>query len=402
MPARRPRGEHCDEARPAAARGDACLHRWRSVDLDRVAQRSGRPHGLSAAGEGRHARERDEARRHGRQGSPGHDLPADVLGRDRHDGADTAAGIRDETAEPANGLVHQIRGVRGRKRRGSMPVQTDVERLRSLQPLERSRTLVDAEQEVAPSLCHEHRRRHRPELREARARVRPGLDRRGVPGERGCLHRGERRVALLCRDGAREPRDESGLHEPLGHERGVEVGPRLHGHDRRPRNAGDEGVEDRAAAVRDSPGADLRIRDVRPSCEPVANGARVSDLARPVDSHQPARLAVSAGIEREDGESLTGDAISLYERVHLLAVAGKPVQEHDRRPAACRNRAIREVERRGDRDAVVHRDRDVLPGGLRSRRFADDEDERGHEHREPDLQHDPEGYREPECLLESR
>ncbi len=108
---------------------------------------------------------------------------------------------------------------------------------------------------------------------------------------------GSRRVG---RDRAREPGDEAGLHEPLRHERRVEIGPRLDRRDRRPRHAGDERVEDRAAAVGDAPGADLRVGDVRTRGEPVVDRARVGDLARAVDPDEPARLAVAAGVERED------------------------------------------------------------------------------------------------------
>ena len=140
----------------------------------------------------------------------------------------------------------------------------------------------------------------RAELREARALVRPRLDGGDVPGERGRLHRGERRIALLRRDRAGEAGDEARLHEALRHERGVEVGPRLDREDRRPRDTGDERVEDRAAAVGDSPGADLRVRDVGPRREPVADGAGVRHLARAVDPDEPARLAVTARVEGQD------------------------------------------------------------------------------------------------------
>ncbi len=82
-----------------------------------------------------------------------------------------------------------------------------------------------------------------------------------------------------------------------------------------------------------------------------------------------------ARIERENGVALSRDAVALDERVHLLPVAREPVEEDDGRPAAGRCSAIGKVERRCDRNAVVHRDRDVL---LRSRGaggFAGDEDE---------------------------
>ena len=106
---------------------------------------------------------------------------------------------------------------------------------------------------------------------------------------------GSRRSAGSSR---REPSDDPGLHETLRHERRVEVGPRLDRHDRGPRDAGDERVEDRAAAVRDAPGADLRVGDVRARGEPVADRADVRDLARAVDPDEPARLAVPARVER--------------------------------------------------------------------------------------------------------
>ena len=86
------------------------------------------------------------------------------------------------------------------------------------------------------------------------------------------------------------PATSTRLDETLRHERGVEVGPRLHRDDRSPRHARDERVEDRAAAVGDAPGADLRIRDVRPRGEPVANGPRIGDLPRAVDPDEPAGL----------------------------------------------------------------------------------------------------------------
>ena len=107
------------------------------------------------------------------------------------------------------------------------------------------------------------------------------------------------------------------------------------------------------------------------------HGARVGDLARAVDPDEPAGLAVPAGVEGEDRVAPAREPVSLDERVHLLPVAGEPVQEDDRRPAACGRRAVRDVQRRGDRDAVVHPDGDVLPGRRRPRGFAGDEDERG-------------------------
>jgi hypothetical protein len=107
------------------------------------------------------------------------------------------------------------------------------------------------------------------------------------------------------------------------------------------------------------------------------HGARVGDLARAVDPDEPSGLAMSPGVEREDRVAPSRESVSLDERVHLLPVAGEPVEEDDRRPTACWRRAVRDVERRGDRDAVVHPDGDVLPGRGRSGGFAGDQDEGG-------------------------
>ena len=61
----------------------------------------------------------------------------------------------------------------------------------------------------------------------------------------------------------------------------------LDGDHRRPRDAGDERVEHRPAAVGDSPGADLRVDDVGTRREPGVDRARVRDLAREVERHLP-------------------------------------------------------------------------------------------------------------------
>ena len=181
-----------------------------------------------------------------------------------------------------------------------------------------------------------------------------------LPANAAAGHGVERRVASILRDRAGEADDRARLREPLRHERRVEVGPRLDRDDGGPGNPGDERVEDSATSVRDTPRADGRVRDVASRGEPVADRADVRDLARPVDSHEPARLPVAACVEREHGVAPAREAVALDERVHLLSVPGEAVQEDDRRPAARRRGAVRDVQRRRDRDAVVHRDRDVL------------------------------------------
>ena len=270
-------------------------------------------------------------------------------------------------------------------------MEADVEHLRPLQPLERPRALVDAEQEVAAPLRHEDRGRDRPELRDARARSGPRPHRRRVAREGGQCQRSERGISARVGDRAREPGDEAGLHETLRRERGEEIRPRLDGDHRGPRNACDERVEDRAAAVGDAPGADLRVGDVRPCGQPVVDRTRVRDLARAVDPDEAAGLSVASCVEGEDGVALSRQPVALDQGVHLLAVAREPVKEHERRPASGRRRAVGEVERRGDRRAVVHRDREVLLRSGGAGGLAAGEDECGRQRREDDLHHGAQG-----------
>ena len=109
--------------------------------------------------------------------------------------------------------------------------------------------------------------------------------------------------------------------------------------------------------------------------------AGVGDLARAVDPDEAARLPVAARVEREHGEVALRQAVRGEDRVHDLAVLGEPVQEDDRRPASRRSGAVREVKRRRDRHAVVHRDRQVLPRLRRPGGLADEEDEAGRDGR---------------------
>ena len=153
-------------------------------------------------------------------------------------------------------------------------VQADVQHLRAAVQLpECARALIDSEEEVTPPLRHEDRRRHRAELGQARARGGPGLHGRLYSPANAAAVARRRATDRVHRIGnrAREPGDEAGLHEPLRHERRVEIGPRLDRRDSRPRNAGHERVEDCAAAVGDAPGADHRVRDVRTRGEPVVH-----------------------------------------------------------------------------------------------------------------------------------
>ena len=179
--------------------------------------------------------------------------------------------------------------------------------------------------------------------------------------------------------------------EPLRHQCGVEIGPRLDRDHGRPRDAGHERVEDRSAPVGDAPGADLRVGDVGPRGEPVEHLPRVRDLPRPVDADEPAGLPVPSCVEGEDCVSARERRIALDQRVHLLAVARDAVEEDDGRPAARRWGAVREVESRGERDAVVRRDRDVLLGRDRAVCIAGDEDECRRERGEQGLHHGAQG-----------
>jgi hypothetical protein len=83
-----------------------------------------------------------------------------------------------------------------------------------------------------------------------------------------------------------------------------------------------------------------------------------------------------ARIEGKHGIAAGERAEALRKCVHLLAVAREPVQEDDPRPPSGGRRAVGEVQRRRDRDAVVHRDGDVqLRRGGRGG-VADEEGER--------------------------
>ncbi len=189
---------------------------------------------------------------------------------------------------------------------GACAVEADVQHLRALRTARKARVAWSMPNRKSRRPCAmKTGRRDGAELRDARARGGPRPHRRRIPCEGRRLSRassdGSRRVS---RDRAREPGDEAGLHETLRHERGEEIGPRLDRDHRGPRHAGDERVEDRAAAVGDAPGADPRVGDVRPRGEPVVYRARVGDLARAVDPDEAAGLAVSARVEGEDGVAL--------------------------------------------------------------------------------------------------
>ena len=172
------------------------------------------------------------------------------------------------------------------------------------------------------------------QAREARPLACPGGDCVGVGAREGRgLDRLQRRCLPLVRDRGGQSGDEAGLEQALRDESVVEVGPRLHHLDGRPRHARGERVPDRAAAVRDAPGADPRVGDVGPVAQPLEDGARVRDLARPVDRDQPARRAVAAGVERQDGVLLADEPEALGHRVHVLALAGR-VRAGRRSPAS--------------------------------------------------------------------
>ena len=194
---------------------------------------------------------------------------------------------------------------------------------------------------------------HRPELRQATIAPQPRTDGCDVAREGGvrvASSEGSRRSAGIEPE---KPNDDAGLREALRHQRGVEVGPGLDADDGSPRHSRRERVEHGAAAVGDAPGADLRVGDVGPGREPVEDGPRVGDLAWTVDPDEPAGLAVTTRVERQDRVVVAAKAVSLDERVHLLAVAAEPVQEDDRGPAAGRGRAVRGRKRRCDRHAVA-------------------------------------------------
>ena len=90
---------------------------------------------------------------------------------------------------------------------------------------------------------------------------------------------------------------------------------------------------------------------------------------------------MAASIESKDCEPQPADAVALDERVHRLPVAGEPVEEDDRRPAAGSRCPVGNVKRGGDLDAVVHRDHQVLLRRGGARCLAGDEDESGRDRR---------------------
>ena len=124
-------------------------------------------------------------------------------------------------------------------------------------------------------------------------------------------------------------------------------------------------VPDRAAAVGDAPGADAVVGHVGACGKPAERLPHVGDLARPVDRHEPAGVAVAPRVDGEHRVLVAWEERLLGERVHPLPVATEPVEEHDRRPASCGHGAVRDVQRRGQGQPIARRDGHVL---LRPRR----------------------------------
>ena len=176
----------------------------------------------------------------------------------------------------------------------------------------------------------------------------------------------------------------------LRRERGVEIGPRRRGDDRRERDALGRRTPERAAAVRVAVRADVLRVDPRPRLQPVEELANVLDLARPVDPDEPSRLAVPARVERERRVALRhqvclGDLVDRHpDRVRrVVPRLAEAVQEHDRRPSACGRRAVRDVVRRHQLDAVAHLHLlvDLREGGARSGKYKAGEDQEKDESR---------------------
>ena len=105
--------------------------------------------------------------------------------------------------------------------------------------------------------------------------------------------------------------------------------------------------------------------------------ARMSETSRgPSIPTSPPDCAVAARVEGQDRVVLPDETVRVASVFICSRFAGEPVQEDDRRPARGGRRAVGQVERRRDRDAVVHRDRDVLPREVAdAARLADEEDE---------------------------
>ncbi len=239
-----------------------------------------------------------------------------------------------------------------------MPEVAHVQALGPLQQPVAGLRLGDVEGEVAAALEHEHRRRHLPELRPARARVGPGPDGAEVrAGQRVVADREHRWVQSILRHRVEEPEDDAGLREALRGEGAIEVGPRLDGLGRRPGHALDERAQDGAAAEREPPGTDLGSVDLGARGEPAEHGLHVGDLARAVDRDEPARFAVAAGIDREHRER-AGECLG--QEGQVLALAAEAVEHDDRRVAGRRRSGARLVERGGEVDAVVHPQRELL------------------------------------------
>jgi len=251
-----------------------------------------------------------------------------------------------------------------------MAVVAEVEELRPFQAPERGDRLVVPEHEVAAALEHQRRRGQGPDQRQRRTlggERREPVEVRAV--EAGVPQPGQVRRQLPGRDLVQQALDHSRLRQPVREERGGEVGPGLPDLDCGERNAPRRGQPCRAAAVRDAPRADVTAVDVRPRREPRLERAKVGNLARAGDRDGAAGAAVAARIVGEDRVT-AADEVGLGEQVHLAAAAPQAVEHDDAWPACSRRRAVGEVQRGRDSDAVVHdggavrlRERGRLPGG---------------------------------------
>ena len=89
------------------------------------------------------------------------------------------------------------------------------------------------------------------------------------------------------------------------------------------------------------------------------HGAQIRDVPQTTEADEAAGPAVTSCVHGQHGIVALDEPVGGDERVDLLAVPAEAMDEHDRRPAAGRGGATRQVERRRDGDAVVHRDRDI-------------------------------------------
>ena len=142
--------------------------------------------------------------------------------------------------------------------------------------------------------------------------------------------------------------------QPCGRERLVQVGPGDRRDDRLERDTLHRSAKT-APPPSEMPMAPICVSETSGSRrEPPEGLPQVGHLARPVERDEPARRAVAARVVGENGVALV-DQEALRDRRHARARAAEAVEEHDRGPAAGGRRPVREVERRGERHAVVHR-----------------------------------------------